>query len=264
MGAAGDEEGFVKPMPTHRLSLRDVSGGYRSKEILSGISLGVAAGEILGLFGPNGAGKSTVLKTIIGILTPSTGVVELDGLDISSLAVHERVRAGIGYLTQETGVFPSLSVLENLALSSGLLEKNARWEPISAALEQFPELNPHRHRSAGLLSGGQRQILALATVFVKRPHVLLLDEPSAGLSPGLARRTLERVRTLSRSAGTTVLLVEQRVREALMFVDRGAFLHGGRIIAETEDPESWTTEASIEGLFLKTMKQQTEISTLEI
>lgn len=240
----------VSPVATTiALELEGIQAGYGKKEILRGVSLTVRAGEIVALIGPNGAGKSTLLKVVAGLLAPWAGSVRLDGADVTRLAVHERVRRGLAYLLQGGEVFPSLTVRENLEIGAWSLPRSERSAGVEDVLRLFPDLRASWYRRAGLLSGGQRQALALGMVLLKRPKVLLLDEPSAGLAPKLARAILNTVRELNERWGITVLLVEQRVREALQVAHRAVALVDGTLAAETDDPTRWLTEEALDAFF---------------
>lgn len=232
------------------LRVESLRAGYGKKEILRGLSIDVARGEIVALVGPNGAGKSTLLKVIAGLLPPWEGSIWLDGTDITKLSAHQRVQKGVAYLIQGGKVFTSLTVKENLEMGAMTLPKAERQEAIEGVLTLFPVLKENWHRRAGLLSGGQRQALALGMVLLKRPKVLLLDEPSAGLAPKLAQEILNKICQLNERQGVTVLLVEQRVREALQVAHRAIVLVNGHIALETDHPSKLLTDGRLEHLFL--------------
>ena len=229
------------------IRVENVRAGYGKKEVLRGITLAAGKGELVAIIGPNGAGKSTLLKVIAGFLKPTAGKVLLDGRDITRLAPHERVRAGIGYFMQGGRAFPSLTVSENLVLAAGGNNGNNKFKDI---LEVFPKLKELSSRRAGLLSGGERQALALAMTLAKRPTVLLLDEPSAGLSPRLVREVLDKVREVGQTWALTVLMVEQNVREVLAVADQAAGLASGEVAATTTQPKMWLSGSELESLFL--------------
>ncbi len=237
------------------LQVERLRAGYGKKEILRGLSLKVGQGEIVALIGPNGAGKSTLLKVIAGLLRPWEGSVWLDGTEITALPVHQRVQKGLAYFIQGGEVFPSLTVRENLEMGALMFPKAKRQEAIEGVLSLFPALKENWHRRAGLLSGGQRQALALGMVLLKRPKVLLLDEPSAGLAPKLAHEILAKVRELNEHLGITVLLVEQRVREALQVAHRAVALVNGTFAAETNEPASWLVEGALDAFFFGRMER---------
>ena len=232
------------------LRLENIRAGYGKKEVLHGVSFVVPKARICAILGPNGAGKSTLLKVIAGMIRPVEGKIYFEGEDMTDLPVHERVRKGIGYFMQGGQVFPSLTVAENLELGVMQLSSEDKEKSISTALGIFTNLRNMLDKRAGLLSGGERQALALAMILVQNPKIILLDEPSAGLAPKLAQDILNRVRQLNQCLGITVLLVEQRVREALSIAHRAVVLVGGEIALETRDPEELLTSGGLESLFL--------------
>jgi branched-chain amino acid transport system ATP-binding protein len=223
-----------------------VHAGYGKKEILCGVTLDVDKGDLLAVIGPNGAGKSTLLKVIAGFLKPTGGAVWLGDRNVTGLTPHERVRAGIGYFMQGGRVFTSLTVGENLALAAG----GRPGHDLDEALQAFPNLVGIKDRRAGLLSGGERQSLALAMTLAKRPAALLLDEPSAGLSPRLVLEMLDKVREVAQNWGLTVIMVEQNVREALRIAHRACALVEGNVATQTDSPGEWASGKALETLFL--------------
>ena len=232
------------------LELVNLRAGYGKLEIIRGISVNILRGQVVSIIGPNGAGKSTLLKVIAGLLAPLSGQVYLRGEDISALRPHERVGEGVAYLMQGGRVFPSLSVRENLEMGSLNIPTRQRNAVISEVVDIFPALKPFSGKWAGLLSGGERQTLALAMLLVKRPSLLLLDEPSAGLSPKLVRHILDKVAEIHKVSGITVLLAEQNVKEALAFAHRVIALRNGIIWGETASPQEWLSNNQLEELFL--------------
>ncbi len=208
------------------LVLEEVAGGYREVDVVTGIDLTVDAGEIVTIAGTNGSGKSTLVKAVVGLLPRMRGRILLDGRDIASLPVERRIAMGLGYVPQTHNVFPSLTVLENLQVVVGVADPRRRIEQLFAF---FPALAERRNLRAGDLSGGERQQLAFARALMLEPRLLLLDEPTAALSPLLVEQILERIRTLPR-LGVSILLVEQRARQALAISDRGYILDGGRVV----------------------------------
>ncbi len=199
------------------LVLHDVHASYLQKEILRGVSLAVCSGEILAVLGENGSGKSTILKIIAGLLNPSQGTVRYRGRHLNGLDVPQRQQLGIGYLMQGGRVFPNLSVVENLQLSAA--QGRNPTAPISLG-DWFPALRKHSDDRAGLLSGGQRQMLAIEMVLAQKPDFLLLDEPTASLSAELASQILSSIRRCTTSAGLAAILVEQNENSAHGFSDR--------------------------------------------
>ncbi len=195
--------------------------------VVRGASLHVARGEIVALLGPNGAGKSTLLKAMAGLVAISAGEVTLDGLAVTHLAAHAMGAAGIAFVPQTENVFATLSVHENLELGADRLPRPVRRTRIEQAYELFEDLRRQRQLAAGRLSGGQRQMLAIARALMGAPKVLLLDEPSAGLSPRMVGEAFHKLQEV-RAAGTAILLVEQNTRAALAIADRAYVLVAGR------------------------------------
>jgi ABC-type branched-subunit amino acid transport system ATPase component len=233
------------------LRVENVVASYGKKEILKGVSIRVERGEIVSIIGPNGAGKSTLLKTIMGLLLPIGGRVLLNGMDITRLAPHERAELGIGYLHQGGSIFPSLSVLDNLKLAAVRSVRGngaAVRERIEEVFTLFPELAEVKESRAGILSGGQRQMLSLAMVTLRRPVLLLLDEPSAGLAPKLVDRLMAKIEELNREHGMTMLLVEQNIRRALAISRRAYSLRAGVIANEHREPSRLTEQESFEAI----------------
>jgi ABC-type branched-subunit amino acid transport system ATPase component len=202
-----------------------VAGYTAEVDILTGVSLEVAEGEIATVIGPNGAGKSTLIKTIFGLLRPRAGKVTLRGEDLTGLEPHVITRRGMSYVPQLDNIFPSLSVEENLEMGS--LERHSTRERIARMYELFPRLGERKTQEAGTMSGGERQMLAMARALMPKPHVLLLDEPSAGLAPAFVESTFEQVREIN-EAGVTVVMVEQNAKRALAMSDRGYVLDLGQ------------------------------------
>lgn len=195
-------------------------------DILRGIDLTLAQGELVGIIGPNGAGKSTFIKAIFGLVDVRSGVVTLDGDTITDLAAHELVSRGVGYVPQRNNVFPSLTVEENLRM--GLYLRPAHWEErYPVVVDLFPLLQERESQKAGLLSGGERQMVAMGRALMLDPSALLLDEPSAGLSPVNQDLVFERVRRIADS-GVSIVMVEQNARRCLQIADRAYVLDQGR------------------------------------
>ncbi len=194
--------------------------------ILHGATLHVAPGEIVAILGPNGAGKSTLVKAVAGLVPISAGRVVLGGVDITRTPAHRLIHQGLALVPQTENVFANLTVAENLELAAALVkaERKASLAPIYA---MFPDLARQRSLLAGRLSGGQRQMLAVARALVAKPQVLMLDEPSAGLSPKLVSQVFEKLREV-RASGVTLVLVEQNVKAALALADRACVLVEGR------------------------------------
>ncbi|MCH7697799.1 MAG: ABC transporter ATP-binding protein [Chloroflexi bacterium] len=210
---------------TLALEATDVVAGYGEAEILHGVSIAVEEGEMVAIIGPNGAGKSTLLKTIFGLIPTRAGSVRLGTNDITSDRPDSIVKAGMSYVPQVENVFPSLSINENLEMGAYVRQDGLR-ERLEVVYDMFPDLTSRRGDGAGKLSGGQRQMLALARALMLDPQVLLLDEPSAGLSPKMVDSIFSKIVDIN-LAGTAVLLIEQNAREALSFSHRAYVLVTG-------------------------------------
>ncbi len=209
------------------LECNGIAAGYvKGLNILQGVDLVVSEGEIVSIIGPNGAGKSTLLKAIMGLINVSAGRFYINGTDKTNLPTHKIVNQGIGYVPQVENVFPSLTIEENLEIGAWSLNKS-RKSTVNKTLEDFPMLNERKKEKAGNLSGGQRQILALARSLVTSPKLLLLDEPSAGLSPVAINEVFTTIKEIN-DKGVSILLVEQNAKRALSFSNRGYVLDQGR------------------------------------
>lgn len=207
------------------LTGENLTGGYGGADILRGCSLGVEKGEIAVVVGPNGAGKSTAMKAMLGMLNLREGSVVLDGKEITALSPQDRIAAGIAFVPQTSNVFASMSVQENLEMGAFL-----RRDDISGTMEEiftlFPILADKRKQAAGELSGGQRQQVAVGRALMTKPDVLMLDEPTAGVSPIVMDELFDRIIEI-RNAGIAILMVEQNARQALEIADRGYVLVTG-------------------------------------
>ena len=204
-----------------------IAAGYvKGLNILQGIDMIINEKEIVSIIGPNGAGKSTLLKAITGIINISGGRFFIDGVEKTNTPTHQIVKEGVGYVPQVENVFPSLTIEENLEIGSWSIDTSIK-QSISKIFDDFPMLKERRKNKAGNLSGGQRQILALARALTTSPKILLLDEPSAGLSPVAIKEVFEIVKEIN-SKGVAILLVEQNAKRALNFSDRGYVLDQGR------------------------------------
>jgi branched-chain amino acid transport system ATP-binding protein len=213
------------------LVLDDVAVAYGKRRALDGVSLRVATGEIVTLLGANGSGKSTTLRAISGLVRPSRGRIVYAGRDLASVAPDTIVAAGIGHVPEGREIFPDFSVLENLLVGAHLVARADVAARLEGAWQLFPTLRQRARQRAGTLSGGEQQMLAIARALMARPRLLLLDEPSLGLAPLLAReifRVIERVN----ADGVTVLLVEQNARRALALAARAYVLETGRVAVE--------------------------------
>ena len=208
------------------LELTNVSGGYGEVDILHGISLQIARGELVVVIGPNGAGKSTAMKAVFGLLRLSGGTINLDGEDITGMEPAQVVRKGVCYVPQTNNVFPTLSVEENLEMGAYIRKDDFRPR-LQEIYQIFPPLQEKRRQKVGFLSGGQRQMVAMGKALMLEPQILLLDEPTAGLSPIYRNQIFNIVRQINDS-GTPILMVEQNAKQSLAVADRGYVLVDGQ------------------------------------
>ena len=212
------------------LELKDVHTYYGKIHALKGISLTVNEGEVVTLIGSNGAGKSTTLRTISGLLRPRQGEVQLRGRSLTTTPPHKIVQAGIGHVPEGRGVFPVLTVLENLEMGAYLLNDHAEVERrMGLVFKIFPRLQERVNQKGGTLSGGEQQMLAIGRALMQNPRILLLDEPSMGLAPLLVEEIFNIIRRLNTEQQTTILLVEQNAQAALQVAHRAYVLETGRI-----------------------------------
>ncbi|MGM0782820.1 MAG: ABC transporter ATP-binding protein [Pseudomonadota bacterium] len=208
------------------LDARDVHGGYGGMNILNGVNMAIEADEIGVIVGPNGAGKSTMLKAIFGLLAVNQGEILLRGEPIHNLPANKLVQKGMGFIPQEKNIFPSLTVKENLEMGAFLKPHNTR-RMLKKIYDFFPPLYDKRHQPSGELSGGQRQMVAMGRALMAEPDLLLLDEPTAGLSPLYMNEIFERVKEIN-AAGVGILMVEQNAKQALAIADKGFVLAAGQ------------------------------------
>jgi branched-chain amino acid transport system ATP-binding protein len=210
------------------LEVKSLVAGYEpGLAIVKGASIHVDAGEIVVLLGPNGAGKSSLIKAIAGLVPISGGEVWLEGQDITAVPAHQKIRRGLAFVPQTENIFPLMTVTENLAVCGGILPRAEVAGRMDEMFQMFPDLARQRNLVAGSLSGGQRQMLAVARALLVGPRVLMLDEPSAGLSPKLVGQVFADLQAI-RDRGVTILLVEQNARAALSIGDRAYVLVEGR------------------------------------
>jgi branched-chain amino acid transport system ATP-binding protein len=225
---------------TPLLTVDDLSAGYGKRGVLYNVSLRVGAGEVVTVLGHNGAGKTTLLRSILGIVRQRTGRIAYLGRDITHRPYHENVAAGISYTPAESPVFRSLGVEENLKLGAFTIDPARVGKQMEFVWTHFPKLRDRRGQLAGTLSGGEQRMLAVGIALMMRPKLMLLDEPSVGLSPAIAQGLLETVARLCRENGTSVILVDQNVRAALRVATEAYYLRMGRVLL------SETTEAALE------------------
>lgn len=227
-------------MMTSVLEANDLTVGYGVIPVVTALNLSVAPGEVVALMGANGAGKSTTMMALAGILAPSAGEVRLCG-ERSTAPLHRRARLGLRYVSEERSVVRGLSTLDNLRLGPG---------PVDHALSMFPELERLLDRPAGLLSGGEQQILSLARALAGEVTVLLADELSLGLAPLIVKRLLEACRRAASERGVGVLVVEQHARQVLRYADRGYVLHRGAVVLEGSAEELQSRFDEVESSYL--------------
>lgn len=208
------------------LEVDDVTGGYGEADILHGVSLRVEDGEVVAIVGPNGAGKSTAMKAVFGLVAIRQGRIRFRGEDVTGLSPDRIVRRGISYVPQTDNIFPSLSVDENLDMGA-FLRRDGIAAQKARIYDLFPPLQAKRRQPAGTLSGGQRQMVAMGRALMLDPGLLLLDEPTAGLSPKFMEQIFQIVRTVH-ATGVGILMVEQNAKQALALADRGYVLAMGR------------------------------------
>jgi branched-chain amino acid transport system ATP-binding protein len=213
---------------TALLEVNDLHVAYGAIEALKGISISVEQGQVVTLIGANGAGKTTTLRTLSGLLHPTSGEVLFEGKRLDQLPAHEVVRHGVAHAPEGRRIFPLMTVQENLELG-GYSRKDALSDDVESVFERFPRLRERRSQKAGTLSGGEQQMLAIGRALMSRPRLLMLDEPSMGLSPIMMQLIFETIGEL-RDSGTTILLVEQNASAALGIADVGYVLETGKVV----------------------------------
>jgi branched-chain amino acid transport system ATP-binding protein len=215
------------------LKIRSLDVAYGGLRALSDVSLDVEEGQFITVVGPNGAGKTTLFKAISGVVTPSAGEITYKGQNLLALRPDERAQRGIAHVPEGRQVFASMTVMENLEMGAYTPKARARRrELLPTILELFPILSERRHQLAGTLSGGEQQMLAIGRGLASAPDLLMLDEPSMGLAPAIVDAIFDRIQLVHRDHGVTILLVEQRVAEALELCDRGYVLETGRMVLQ--------------------------------
>lgn len=208
------------------LEVDTITGGYGDSEILRQLSMSVSADEVVSIIGPNGAGKSTLMKTVFGLLHPRQGSITFDGHDISKLAAHQIVKLGMCYVPQVANVFTTLTVEENLEMGAFTMAGGDIDAGKQRVYDMFPKLKLRRKQQAGKMSGGERQMVAMGSALMLNPKLLLLDEPTAALSPKLVDEIFERVSTINKT-GIAIMMVEQNAKQSLEMAHRGYVLANG-------------------------------------
>jgi branched-chain amino acid transport system ATP-binding protein len=215
------------------LKIRSLDVAYGGLNALSEVSLDIEEGQFVAVVGPNGAGKTTLFKSISGVVTPAAGEITYKGQDLLKVPPHERAHLGIAHVPEGRQVFASMTVMENLEMGSCTRKSRARRaELLTTVFELFPILAERREQLAGTLSGGEQQMLAIGRGLASAPDLLMLDEPSMGLAPTIVDAIFDRIQFIHHQHGVTILLVEQRVAEALELCDRGYVLETGRMVLE--------------------------------
>ena len=216
------------------LKFENVNVSYGSVQILWDVNFEIDDGEIITIIGPNGAGKTTIAKTLMGLLKPTSGIIEFNGKQIHQAPTHQIVKDGIALVPEGRDLFPRMTIMENLQM--GAYTSSEKEDTLKWVFDLFPRLEERQNQSAGTMSGGEQQMLAIARGLMSRPKLLILDEPSLGLSPILVNKVFEIVKTL-KSQGVTVLLVEQNIHHALEVSNRGYVLETGQITLEGASSE---------------------------
>jgi branched-chain amino acid transport system ATP-binding protein len=232
------------------LTLTAADAGYGKKQVLFGVDLTARTGKITAIIGPNGAGKSTVLKLAHGLLPLWNGSLAFDGVDLSSTSPAQRVRRGITFCPQGNRVFGELNVRENLELGGSHLPKKEVADRVAVILELFPQLPPRLKQTAGTLSGGEQQMIAIARALVSKPKLLMLDEPSLGLSPNVLTDVFAKIVEVNRVQGVTILIVEQKVRKVLAIADHVYSLKLGKVAYSGPAASLADDKTKLKALFL--------------
>lgn len=232
------------------LQVEQLETGYGKKQVLFGLSLEVREGETVAIIGPNGAGKSTVLKAVCGLIQPWKGHIRFQDELLNGSTPAKNVRRGITFAPQGNRVFPDMTVMENLEIGGCQLPKQELRTRIEYVLTMFPILRERPKQVAGKLSGGEQQMVALARALIPKPKLLMLDEPSLGLSPGIVKDVFERIQTISHETGISILIVEQKVNEALAICNRVYSLKLGKVFFTGTPDTLKHDKAKIKELFL--------------
>ena len=225
------------------LEIKDLEVYYGMIQAIKGISFEVNEGEVIALIGANGAGKTTILHTISGLIAPKKGSITFEGQEITKIPAHKIVENGLAQVPEGRRVFPSLSVLQNLKLGAYTRkDKKEIDDTLKMIYERFPRLEERKNQPAGTLSGGEQQMLAMGRALMSKPRIIIMDEPSMGLSPIFVNEIFDIIKQVSAS-GTTVLLVEQNAKKALSIADRGYVLETGKIVKEGKASDLLNDEA---------------------
>jgi len=232
------------------LQVDQLDAGYGKKQVLFHLSLKVREGETVAVIGPNGSGKSTLLKSVCGLIQPWKGQIRLAGDLLNGCTPAANVGRGITFAPQGNRVFADLSVMENLEIGGCHLARKELHGRIEQVIDMFPVLRKRARQAAGKLSGGEQQIVALARALIPRPRLLMLDEPSMGLSPRMVKSVFEKIQTINRENGVSILIVEQKVREVLEIANRVYSLRLGRIAFEGPSEELRENRSRLKDLFL--------------
>jgi branched-chain amino acid transport system ATP-binding protein len=232
------------------LTLTATDAGYGKKQVLFGVDLTARTGKITAIIGPNGAGKSTVLKVAHGLLPLWKGALTFDGVDLTGTSPAQRVRQGITFCPQGNRVFGELNVRENLELGGTHLPKKEVSDRVDAILKLFPQLPPRLKQTAGTLSGGEQQMVAIARALVSTPKLLMLDEPSLGLSPNVLADVFEKIVEVNCTQGVTILIVEQKVRKVLAIADHVYSLKLGKVAFSGPPNDLVSNPETLRKLFL--------------
>lgn len=245
MQSYSSQQGAAEIAPTPAFEFHQISAGYQGRRVLDNVSLSARPRERIAVLGPNGAGKSTLFRVGAGLIRPHEGSVRLEGIAVTEWTPDRRAIAGIGFMLQGGRVFPSLSVKENLVLSASRGRSANKDLAVERVTDALPALRDKWLKPSALLSGGERHVLALGMVLAREPTVLLLDEPSAGLAPGLGIELLERIFALADQFTITLMVIEHRM-DVLRLASRALLLGSGGVLCETIQPESWLHDGTLE------------------